>query len=50
MEELLSPLINYQLLVTHRGTLLMKTDLLHDIFANFSMRGERYFFCVEGSA
>ena len=37
------------ILVTRRGTLLMETGLLHDYFGNLSMRGERYYFCVEGS-
>ena len=27
----------------------METGLLHDYFGNFSTRGERYYFCMEGS-
>ena len=27
----------------------MEMGLFHDCFGNFSMRGERYYFCVEGS-
>ena len=36
-------------LVTPRGILLMETGLLHDYFGNFSMQGENYYFCMEGS-
>ena len=32
-----------------RGTLLMESGLFRDFFGNFSMQGERYYFCVEGS-
>ena len=31
-----------------RGTLLMESGLLRDFFGNFSMRGERCYFCMEG--
>ena len=27
----------------------METGLLHDLFGNFSTRGEKYYFCMEGS-
>ena len=37
------------LMVTRRGTLMMETRLLHYYFGNFSTRGERYYFCIEGS-
>ena len=26
----------------------METGLLHDYFGNFSTRGERYYYCMEG--
>ena len=32
-----------------RGTLLMESGLLRDFFGNFSTRGERYYFRVEGA-
>ena len=31
-----------------RGTLLMESGLLRDFLGNFSTRGERYYFHVEG--
>ena len=27
----------------------MEWGLLHDLFGNFSTRGERYLFCIQGS-
>ena len=36
-------------LVTRRVTLLMETGLLHDFFGNFSTRGDKYYFHVEGN-
>ena len=42
-------MVQIVLLVTRKGTLLMESGLLHDYFGNFSTRGERYYFCMEGS-
>ena len=42
-------LLNYSYLVTHRGTFMMETELLHDYFGNFSTQGERYYFHMKGN-
>ena len=34
---------------SERVTSLMEMGLLPDFFGNFSMRGERYYFCMEES-
>ena len=35
--------------MTRRGSFLKKTGLLHQFSGNFSMRGEKYYLCMEGS-
>ena len=35
--------------MTCRGTLLIVMGLIYDCFGIFSMYGEKYYFCIEGS-